>query len=251
MGANVTERRLSGAVDIHSHILFGIDDGAVELNDSLNMAKLSASLGTVVMAATPHRYYGGRENTPDKIRSLVAIVQKQVEALPEKIDFQVVIGQEIPLSLNTAFEIQMGDVLTYNDAGKFVLVEPPFDRLPDWITEAVSKIRDMGITPVFAHPERNSVIQKDPSIMREIVKAGAMIQLTAMSLTHDNGNRAYEAAIWALREGLVSIVSSDCHSATWRPPLLELAFIEAIEQVGLEAATPLFTDNPRRVALSN
>ena len=240
-------QRLAGAVDIHSHILFGIDDGAVEVIDSLNMAKVSASEGTVVMAATPHRYYGGKENTPELIRKLARSVQTQIEGMNEKLDFRVILGQEIPLTLSTAQEICDGKVLTYGDARKYALVEPPFDRLPEWIPDAISKIKAIGVTPVFAHPERNSGIQADPSLARAIVEAGAETQLTAMSLTGDNGTRAFETAIWLLQEKLVSIVSSDCHSATWRPPFLRAAFDVVTQFTSEEVAMQLFVVNPGRV----
>ena len=243
-------RQLAGASDVHTHILPGLDDGAIKIENSIEMARVSVAQGTTVMIATPHRFYGGRENTPALIRSLAAQVQVEINRFIQPGDFTIVCGQEIPLTLSSAKELCSGETLTIGNAGMYALVEPPFDRLPEWIAEAISLIRDAGIVPILAHPERNSIVQKDPSLVREFVKAGALLQLTAMSVTGKNGALALEAANWMLEESLIAIVASDCHSASWRPPILSEAFTSISTQFGDSTAARLFVENPQKISAS-
>ncbi len=242
--------QLVGASDVHTHILPGIDDGAIKIENSIEMARVSVAQGTTVMIATPHRFYGGRENTPALIRSLAAQVQAEINrsSLPE--DFTIVCGQEIPLTLSSAKELRNGETLTIGNAGAYALVEPPFNRLPEWIAEAISLIREAGIVPILAHPERNCFVQKDPSLVREFVKAGALLQLTAMSVTGENGSLAHEAGVWMLKESLIAVVASDCHSASWRPPILSEAFTSISRAFGEATASRLFVENPQIIAAS-
>ena len=148
------EQRLNRAADIHSHILPGIDDGAVTLDDSVLMAAVAARYGTTLMTATPHRYHGGRENTPNKIRILVQMVRTAVQATRFAHRFDLRPGQEIPLTMQTGEELLAGKVITLNDNGVYPLVEPTFGRLPEWTAAALKEIVRAGFRPVLAHPER-------------------------------------------------------------------------------------------------
>jgi protein-tyrosine phosphatase len=148
----------------------------------------------------------------------------------------------------TADELLAGSVLSLADAGKYCLVEPPFDHLPSWIADALARIVAVGIRPVLAHPERNMVIQKDPALVREYVEAGALLQLTAMSIEGENGKRAYSASTWILEQGMAGLVSSDSHSPTWRPPTLRGAYRRLIEICDAETAYRLCALNPAAIA---
>ncbi|HZP81732.1 MAG TPA: CpsB/CapC family capsule biosynthesis tyrosine phosphatase [Chthonomonadaceae bacterium] len=241
-------RRFANAADIHTHPLPGIDDGATSLDDSLRMACLAARYGTAILAATPHRYWRGRENTPALIRTLVGEVQTALAATKCGPRVELVAGQEVPLTLDTAFELRHGDVLTLGDTGVYVLVEPPFDHLPDWTGKALSKIMDAGFCPVLAHPERNAVIQSEPGIAAELVAAGALLQLTGMSIVGENGAKAQATAHWILDRNLAGVVASDSHSPTWRPPTLRAAYHYLHARYGPERAARLCIANPRAVA---
>ena len=212
------------------------------------MLCVAARFGTRVMIATPHRYWGGRENTPDLLRRLTADVQTELARRKAGRRITLLPGQEIPLRPETAEELLAGKVLSLADAGRYCLVEPPFDNLPGWIAEALARIVAVGIRPVLAHPERNAVIQRDPSLVREFVEAGALLQLTAMSIEGENGRRAHSAAGWMLEQGMAGIVSSDSHSPTWRPPTLRSAYRRLIEMCGAETAYRLCAANPAAIA---
>jgi protein-tyrosine phosphatase len=240
--------RFSDGVDIHSHPLPGIDDGSTSFQDSLGMLCVAARYGTRVMIATPHRYWGGRENTPDLVRRLTADVQAELMQRTAGHVISLLPGQEIPLRPETAEELLAGKVLSLGDAGKYCLVEPPFDNLPGWIADALARIVAAGIRPVLAHPERNAIIQRDPELVREYVEAGALLQLTAMSIEGENGKWALSAATWILEQGMAGIVSSDSHSSTWRPPTLRGAYRRLIGMFDQETAYRLCAANPAAIA---
>lgn len=212
------------------------------------MLCVAARYGTRIMIATPHRYWSGRENTPELLRRLTAEVQTALAARTAGRRIRLLPGQEIPLRPETADELLAGTVLTLGDTGKYCLVEPPFDHVPDWTAEALARIVKAGILPILAHPERNSVLQKEPERVREFVEAGALLQLTAMSIEGENGRRAQAAAQWMLEEGLGWLVSSDSHSSTWRPPTLRGAYHLLKRRYGFEIATRLCATHPAAVA---
>lgn len=242
-------RRFAGAADIHSHTLPGIDDGATSLENSLTMLRVAARYGTSLIVATPHRYYEGRENTPDILRPLHAQVCAALRETKFGPRIRFLLGQEVPLTLDTADELRRGAILTLGDTGVYVLVEPPFDFLHDWTTEALTAIVAAGFHPVLAHPERNDVVKANPESAAEFVRAGALLQLTAQSVTGENGKRPLAAANWLLENGLAHIVASDCHSPTWRPPTMRGAYHTLRAHFGLAVADRLCITNPRAVAL--
>ena len=243
--------RFTGAADIHSHPLPGIDDGAATLRDSVAMLCLAARYGTTLMVATPHRWFRGGENTPELLLRLTHEVNEAVAQTRCGQHIRVIAGQEVPLRPETAEELKHRRLLTFGDAGKYILVEPPFDHLPDWTTEALASIRALGITPIFAHPERNADVQRDPTIMRDIAMSGALVQLTAMSVEGVNGPNAERAARWILDNDLATVIASDCHSPTrWRPPTMRSAYHVVRRDYGLALARRLCIDNPRALALS-
>lgn len=240
--------RFSDGVDIHSHPLPGIDDGSESFRASLGMLCVAARYGTRVMIATPHRYWGGRENTPSLLRNLTKAVQAELAQRKAGQQITLLPGQEIPLRPETADELLAGQVMSLADAGKYCLVEPPFDHLPGWTADALARIVAVGIRPVLAHPERNMVIQRDPELVREFVEAGALLQLTAMSIEGVNGRRAFDASAYILEQGMAGLVSSDSHSPTWRPPTLRIAYHRLIEMTDQPTAYRLCAATPAAIA---
>ncbi len=246
---STSPRRFSNGVDIHSHPLPGIDDGAKTMFDSLAMARIAVRMGTNMMVATPHRFFGGKENHPDALREKTIAVNAALADTVLGDRFRLLPGQEIPLTLQTAKELQSGKVMTIGDTGVYALVEPPFNHLPEWTAEAIAAIVSAGFHPVLAHPERNAQVKARPALALDFVEAGALLQLTAMSVSGANGPEVLEAARWILDQGLATVVASDAHSPTWRPPTLRAAYHAVRERNGVEAARRLCCDNPRSIAL--
>ena len=242
--APVLKGRFVGAVDLHSHPLPAIDDGANTLADSLMMLRIAARFGTVAMVATPHRYWENGENTPDTLRRLTAQVQAALAEKKFGAKIELFPGQEIPLKLNTAFELSHGEALTLADRGRVALVEPPFDRWEDWTAKAIRSIVRAGFIPILAHPERNRMVQQNPELLADVVDAGAKFQLTAMSIVGDNGRRALSAAHSIIERGWATVIASDSHSPTWRPPTMRGAYFEIAAKYGEETARKLCIENP-------
>ena len=243
--------RFVGAADIHSHPLPGIDDGATTLADSVAMLCLAARYGTTIMVATPHRWYQGHENTPELLLHLTYEVEQALAKTHCGSYIQIIAGQEVPLRPETGDELKHRRLLTFGDKGKYLLVEPPFDHLPDWTVPALASILEVGVIPIFAHPERNTAVQRDPTIMREIADSGALIQLTAMSIEGFNGDRARSAARWIIDNGLATVIASDSHSPTaWRPPTMRGAYHVVRTDYNERLARRLCIENPRAIALS-
>ena len=138
--------------DIHSHPLPGIDDGAKTLDDSIMMLRCAARYGTSLLVATPHRWYQGRENTPDLLRTLTRRVQTALAQTKFAHRIQLVVGQEVPLSSETAADLVERRALTIGDQGVYALVEPPFDRLDPWTGSSLEAMVAANIRPVLAHP---------------------------------------------------------------------------------------------------
>ena len=141
-------------VDIHNHILPGIDDGARTMAEAVEMARRAAAGGTDILVATPHQFWPGRRGAPaDWLRGLVLELQSMIDR--EKIPLRVVPGVEAKIGLHVVEELQHGEVLTLGDAGRWVLMEPPFDRIPPGALSTLREVRQAGFQVVLAHPERS------------------------------------------------------------------------------------------------
>lgn len=247
----ISSRRFVGAIDLHSHPLPGIDDGATDIKASVMMLCVAARYGTWSMVATPHRYYGGRQNRPELIKQLVTQVREAIKCTHFGQNFELLPGQEIPLTLNTGKELKRGEVLTIADRGVYALVEPPFEQLHPWTSDAISAIVQAGYLPILAHPERNSVVQLNPEVVVAFVEAGALLQLTAMSVSGANGDLARLTSEWIIEHGLASIIASDTHSPIWRSPDIRSAYHAVKTKFGIELARRLCIENPSSILQGN
>lgn len=236
-------------VDIHNHILPGIDDGAKNLDDALDMARLAVADGTSIMIATPHRYWGNRPDAPP------SWVRNQVEALQvalndSGIPLTVLPGTEIPISQRVAAELAAGDLLTLGDTGRCVLVEPPFDRVPDYAFGSIEAIIDAGFRVVLAHPERNAEIQRHLGFVEACADLGVVFQITTGSIlgTFGRGARDTAMAIVAHAEEWEIVISSDAHDFAHRSPgHMAAARNEVAKLKGKEVAGEMVDGRPRRL----
>jgi len=227
-------------IDIHTHILPGIDDGARDMNESLQMARLAAQDGTTHIFATPHhRFYQTylRQEISDRVNALQREINKA------KIALTILPGNEVRVE---------ADVFTDWDDGvagplgksRYVLAEANFDRY-DLATEALFfEFFERGYIPVMAHPERNAPIQNDLSLLEPYLQRGGLTQITGHSLTGYHGQRAKQVAEEMLRAGMVHIIASDAHHASRRQPVLAEARAIAAKIVGEAQATAMVMSTP-------
>jgi protein-tyrosine phosphatase len=213
-------------IDLHSHILPGLDDGAEDLDDALEIARAAVTDGIVAIAATPHV----RQDYPTTADAMERGVGKLRSALErEGIALELLPGGEI--SLEQLDRLSHDELRRFGLGGnpKYLLIETPYEGWPLAFGEIVSRLRSFGMTPVIAHPERNRAIQADLEKAARLVDAGALIQVTAASLDGRLGSRTRASARKLVDAGLAHMVGSDAHNA-------------GVREVGLSGACKVIGD---------
>lgn len=234
-------------IDIHSHILPGVDDGPADMAESLEMCRRAAKEGITTMVATPHCFDGIYVISRDGVAERVAELNARLAA--EGIPVAVLSGAENHACLELPRLFQEGRLSTLNNAC-YVLVEFPVFGIPPGFDALFFELRLLGARIVIAHPERYHAVQRNPEALRPLVDLGALVQITASSLTGQFGHPARKCAQALLRQGLVHVLASDAHSAEGRPPeLLKAVSAAAALLQSEEAACRLVRDNPVAILL--
>ncbi len=219
--------------------------------EALLIARLAVDGGTDIMAATPHEISGGRRTAPaDWLRGQVYELQQMLDA--KLVPLRVVPGVEIKLGPSVAAGLTAGKVMTLGDAGQWVLLEPPFDRLPPGALAQVQAIFDAGFQVVVAHPERCREVQQTLAFVEGCAALGAAFQLTSGSLLGHFGGAALRTAELLLRHAgeFSLVIASDTHDAFERSPnLLAAACDRAAEFVGIDEALVMVDTRPRAMLL--
>ena len=226
-------------VDIHSHILWGLDDGAETFEESLAMLKLAAASGTTDIVATPHansRYL----YQPEIIKQRIAEASAGAPAP------RIHRGCDFHLSFDNVQDA-MDDPHKYAiNGGYYILVEFPDGPLTG-MKRVLTTLIDCGLTPIMTHPERQRQLQKIDDEFVEWVRMGCLVQVTAQSLLGRFGKHAEESAWEMVRRGLAQFIASDAHDVEDRPPRLDLAFEALSSRAGEQCAQVLAVDNTRAV----
>lgn len=233
-------------VDVHSHILFGIDDGPETLEESLELAKIYAKSGFRTVVATPHCIPGtGWMPEPEQVR-------KKIERLSAGLR-----NSGILLSIGSGMEIAMdplvpqllaeGRVLTISD-GPYVLLECPFQRLTLGWEDILHDISRMGHKVLLAHPERCAQLAAEPELVRDIASTGAFVQVNWESLLGLNGRHARKVALAFATEGRIHCVATDSHDTEIRSPEMVTRDLDAmVSLLGEANLNRLMIENPHRV----
>lgn len=223
-------------IDLHSHILPGLDDGASDLDDALEIARAAVADGITVIAATPHV----REDYPTTADAMENGVRHLRGALErERIELDLLPGGEI--SLEQLDRLSHDELRRFGLGGnaKYLLIETPYLDWPLPFGEIVTRVGSFGMTPIIAHPERNRAIQEDLAKVVGLVDAGALIQVTAASLDGRLGSRTRACARKLVDAGLVHMVGSDAHTAGLR----EVGLSAACKVIGDEALARWLTES--------
>jgi protein-tyrosine phosphatase len=228
-------------VDIHSHILPGLDDGPATLEESVAMLRMAAESGTTDIVATPHA---------DLLYAYdPELVERRIAELTQGAGSAVRIhrGCEFHLYYENIEQL-LDQPARYTINGKrYLLVEFSDMMILKSAGEVFGRMRDAGITPVITHPERNALLTRDFGQIRAWVDAGCGVQVTAQSFEGRFGRRAKAASEKLIEQGLVAFVASDGHNATHRPPVLAKAYRLIAGRYGGRCAEALFVTNPRAV----
>lgn len=231
-------------IDLHCHLLPGIDDGASDLAVSLEMARIAVADGITTIACTPHIYPGLYENTAAGIRAAIKSLQAELDQAG--IALRLVDGADIHLAPDLLSGLRADRLPTLNRT-RYLLLEPPHHVAPPRFEEQVFILLANGYVPLITHPERLTWIEDHYPVFLRLVCAGAWLQVTAGALTGRFGRRPRYWSQRLIDEGPVHIIASDAHSVHRRPPIMAEAQVAAARQVGAVEAWAMVRDRPRAV----
>lgn len=206
-------------IDIHSHILPGVDDGASSLEEAIEMVMMSQESGVRKLVLTPHSNQSQRfKNYYPDIKEKFDAFVKIVHSL--HIDIDLVLGMEIFGSENICDHIKEGKLIGLNQTNYF-LIEFPFHVTSTYITQCVKQVRKFDIVPIIAHPERYDCVINNPGCVIDWIRSECKLQVNKGSLFGSFGNRIRKAAHVLLENRWIDYVASDAHGIEYRTPSLE------------------------------
>jgi len=227
-------------IDLHTHILPGLDHGPADWSEALEMCRIAVADGITTIAATPH-VSEVFPNTPERIAGAIDELRSRLAAAA--VPLTVVAGGDYHIRPDLA----PGNVLTLGGNGRYFLLEFPYQVLPPRADAFVRILLGRGLTPIVTHPERTVSLQHDWRRLEPLVKEGALVQLTAGSLVGDFGRAAAAAAERFLKKGWVHLLASDAHWARERVPRLAQGRDAAARLLGPAGAQALVDANARAV----
>ncbi len=232
-------------VDIHCHLLPGVDDGPAGWDDTLAMARLAVADGISTVVVTPHQSSGPGRNSAEAIREQTAQLQQFLHR--QEVPLRVLPGAEVRIEADLADKLRGGELLSLADRRRHVLLELPCEiYLP--LDRLLYELEAIGMTAILAHPERNLGILAQRQVLPPLVEAGCLLQVTAGSLTGAFGSAVQDCAEWLVAQRLVHFVGTDAHGVRSRRPLLRRAFDRVARLAGYEAAANLCSGHPALVA---
>lgn len=237
-------RELSFLIDLHSHILPGIDDGSPDLETSIEMAQIAVADGVRILACTPHINPPVYANTVPDIRRRTADLQAEFDR--RGISLRLVPGADVHISIDLLAMLRSQSSPRLNGS-RYFLFEPPHKVLPPNLEAFSKSLLAAGYVPILTHPERLTWIEQSYDVMCRLDEMGLCIQLTAASITGQFGKRAQYWSERMLDEGRVDIIASDAHGSRGRTPKLSAARDLIADRLGPESAQLMTLGNPSRI----
>lgn len=231
-------------IDIHTHLLPGVDDGAESVEEALDMARAAVADGTRQLFVTPHTaadaYRGDRADAEARVTSLREAIRAA------GIPLELLWGSEALLTPDLPEQLNRKRAFTLNGS-RYLLVELPSWAFPPYADEVLFALQLKGLVPIIAHPERHPAIQRDHSILFRLVRRGLLTQMTAGSLLGIFGSAARRVAEAMLVHRLAHVIASDAHWFDTRRPVLSRAVQQAARWVGQEQAMAMVTSVPQKI----
>jgi len=229
-------------VDLHCHVLPGLDDGSESLEQSLEFCRVALVDGVETLVATPHQKPGVYANPPEAVHEKVVELRAALEE--SAIPVEIVEGAEVYCTPDLLTRIREKQVTTISTAGRYLLLEVSYQQAPVRIEDTIFQLKLAGVTPILAHPERIAYFVSDLERLEKLVRLGCLTQVTGAALLGGFGEKAREYSCKIMERNLVHIISSDAHDTLYRPPVLSRARDAAAEVVGFERASQMVSDVP-------
>ncbi|MGV3223400.1 tyrosine-protein phosphatase [Staphylococcus hyicus] len=201
-------------VDIHAHVLFGIDDGPKTVEDQLQLLRQAEQDGITDIIATPHHLHPMFDNTFLEIEPQVKALNERL--INENINIHIYPGQEVRINDQFLKALDEGLIQGLNHT-KYLLIEFPSNQIPNYTQDLFYELKIQSYVPIIAHPERNKIIIEDLSLLYDFVEAGALSQVTVGALTGKHGKNIQKAAITIVDNHLAHFIASDAHHVERRP----------------------------------
>lgn len=233
-------------IDIHCHILPGVDDGAQSMADALAMAEQAVRSGVTQLCATPHSNQKGRYENFDSMKFLNLFYSLKNLLRLERIPLTLVRGMEIFADSEVLWKISSGQVIPLNES-RYYLIEFGFEEADWFFQDTLAGVLKLGKVPVIAHPERYTCVQEDPNLLYNWRKLGALAQLNKGSVSGKFGPRAQQCAEVLLRHGLVNCVASDAHRPYARTTDMSEIEDYLTRNFPADYCNLLLEDNPGRI----
>lgn len=218
-------------IDLHSHILYGIDDGAKTMEDSVDMARKAISEGITHLLATPHYKNGHWDNEKKDILPLVAELQEELDA--RNIPLTVFPGQEVRINGELLDDIKDDRLQFIDEENQYILIEFPTPSIPVYTEKMFYELQLLGVTPVIVHPERNRAVLEDPDVLLPFIEKGALAQVTAASYAGKLGKQTQKVSEQLIEANLVHIIASDAHNTSSRSFHMKAAFEKLQKDFGI------------------
>jgi protein-tyrosine phosphatase len=233
-------------IDLHNHLLPGIDDGAKKVEETLEFLRIARRDGVKIVVATPHMKPGVYDNRRETILERVALVREAAKG-DEAEGVTLLPGAEVYFTADLPARARAKELMTVGDGGRYLLLELPYQQVPMQVDDTIFQLRLLGITPLMAHPERVAYYLENIDRVAASVRLGALTQVTAASLTGKFGDKARDFARSMLRRGLIHVLASDGHDVRYRPPILSEGARAAALVVGESAARRMVEETPRAI----
>lgn len=202
-------------IDIHTHLIPNVDDGADSIKETLRLARAAVAEGITHTILTPHHNRYWVTNEKDKVLKLTKEVEQVIQEA--NIPLTVSPSQEIRMNEEFSEELFAGNYLPLDENGKYYLVEFSWRDFPPFARSYLQEMLDAGIVPVIAHPERQRPFLDDPDLLKGLIEMGCISQITASSIVGDYTEEIRQAAHYMMEENLIHVIASDAHDTIERP----------------------------------